>query len=84
VRSEKPTPTALIATTWILWAIQWIPGKPVGVGYIVNIATLICTIFLLNSKNGVGKTNGWIMLAILIISNIIAFVVAFEAASRRY
>ena len=79
---EKPRPTALIATTWVLWAAQFIPMGQVG--YAVNLGVLVCSVFLLGSKNRVGKTNGWIVLIVWIISNLIAFFVAFEAASRRY
>jgi hypothetical protein len=80
---EQPVPIALIVITWVLWVIEWIPlGQPVG--YILSMSVLICTILLFNSKNSIGKANGWIMLIIWVISNIIAFFVAYHAASRLY
>ena len=73
--TEKPAPIALIAIAWVLMAIGLIPTAFIGIGFalLFLFATIVCGILLIVSKNKVGKTNGWIIITILIIVNAISF-----------
>ncbi|KAF0148410.1 MAG: hypothetical protein FD143_2873 [Ignavibacteria bacterium] len=68
---ENETPVALIIITWLLMIFSFFPLGQVTM--LIGIAILFCAIFLLFSKNSTGKTNGWIVLIIWIITFLIGF-----------
>ena len=74
-QTAKPTPIALIATAWILIIFSFFPMGQVGI--LISLAILIGAIFLISSKNDVGKTNGWIILAIWAITFLYGFFTTF-------
>jgi len=75
-QERVPTPTGLIAATWILCVCAVIPL----IGILCSIAMLVCAIKLVRSKNSTGKTNGIIALVVWIITFIIGFIISFAAA----
>ena len=68
---EIPIPLPLIATTWILVVLSFFPMGQVSL--LISIAILICAIFLISSKNGTGKSNGWFVLVIWSVTFLIGF-----------
>lgn len=69
--SERATPMGLIATTWILVVLSFFPMGEVSL--IISFGILICAVFLLSSKNGTGKANGWFVLAVWTVTFFIGF-----------
>ncbi|MCX6173553.1 MAG: zinc-ribbon domain-containing protein [Ignavibacteriales bacterium] len=73
---EKDTPVALIIITWLLIIFSLFPMGQVSL--LISIAILFCSVLLLFSKNSTGKTNGWVVLIIWIITFIIGFLGALN------
>ncbi|HUI29011.1 MAG TPA: zinc ribbon domain-containing protein [Candidatus Acidoferrales bacterium] len=72
---ERPTPTALIASGWVVSVLMLFDrafGSSLGV--IFEAAALICAVVLISSKNHTGKTNGWFILALWLIWFLIGFI----------
>jgi len=69
------TPFALIATVWILVVFSFFPLGQVNI--LISIGILICAIFLIASKNGIAKANGWFVLLLWIVTFSIGFFVGF-------
>jgi len=65
---ETKTPIALIATSWILFALcfidQFLAENNFGLVIVLDIAAIICAILMLANKNKTAKVNGIIILSI--------------------
>jgi uncharacterized membrane protein YvbJ len=74
--SENKTPVALIATSWILFALCFVDDfLDFGVAIIIDIGAILCAILLLVNKNKTAKVNGIIILSIWAICFIISILV---------
>jgi hypothetical protein len=74
-KPELKTPYALIAATWTLGILSYIPVLNV----VASIGMLVTAIMLIRSGNRTGKINGIIALIILSIGFMIGFVIGFSA-----
>jgi len=68
IEEEYKTPVALIATSWILFALcfidQILAENNFGLAIVLDIAAIICAILMLINKNKTAKVNGIIILSI--------------------
>ena len=81
-RIEKPLPLTLIAITWALIAINFIPIGEVGLieflfSLILSLVILICAILLIFSKNRIGEANGWFIFILWLVINVYSFSAGF-------
>jgi hypothetical protein len=74
-----PTPTALILTVWILVVLQFFPMGQVSL--IIDVAILICIVFLFTSKNTAANITGILAIITWLIGFGIGF---FNVYSRRF
>lgn len=75
---ESPTPTALIASAWVVLVLQFFDrafGPSLAI--VFDVAALICPIVLISSKNHIGKTNGWIILVLWLVWFFIGFITGY-------
>ena len=75
------SPVALIVVTWILLILSAFPfGLQVNI--VISIAILLCSIFLVFSKNPAAKANGFIILIIWLITFCIGFYLSYTNTVR--
>jgi uncharacterized RDD family membrane protein YckC len=76
INDEPPTPTALIAVTWVVTIVgAIIPNINWGFSLLLCFGVLVSTIILIVNKNSTAKKHGISILIIWIILQIIGYVI---------
>jgi len=66
------TPVALIAISWILFALCLIDEfLDLGLAIVISIAAILCSILLIINKNRIAKVNGIVIISIWTLAFII-------------
>lgn len=69
---QYSTPTAVIVITWVLVLISFFPLSLMS-RLLNSIVVLVSAIWLVRSRNGIARTNGWIVLVLWIITFLVGF-----------